>query len=104
MGLKIFFVYHKKRLKCPLFCYQELKEATNGIQEELGRGSIGIDNMGIISGEGPPICVAVKKLDRGDSDKEFNSEINVIGRTYHKNLVQFVGFCKDTKGCQDINI
>ena len=60
------------------------------------RTSFGIVYKGIISHGNPPICVAVKKLDRisGDTDKEFKTEVSVIGRTHHKNLVQLVGFCK----------
>ncbi|CAO2837227.1 unnamed protein product [Amaranthus hypochondriacus] len=111
VGLGILFMNHKKRLRVfdeskrktlreyrnvHCFSYQELKEATNEFEEELGRGSFGIVYKGIISQGNPPICVAVKKLDRisGDTDKEFKTEVNAIGRTHHKNLVQLVGFCK----------
>ncbi|XP_021863274.2 G-type lectin S-receptor-like serine/threonine-protein kinase RLK1 [Spinacia oleracea] len=112
IGLGIFFTYHKKQLKgfdevqrktlrayskVHYFSYQELNEATNGFQEELGRGSFGIVYKGMISGGGLSTFVAVKKLDRisGDTDKEFKTEVNVIGQTHHKNLVQLVGFCKE---------
>ncbi|XP_021863262.2 G-type lectin S-receptor-like serine/threonine-protein kinase LECRK4 isoform X1 [Spinacia oleracea] len=112
IGLGIFFAYHKKQLKgfdevqrkrlreyskVHYFSYQELNEATNGFEEELGRGSFGIVYKGMISGGGLSTCVAVKKLDRmsGDTDKEFKTEVNVIGQTHHKNLVQLVGFCKE---------
>jgi serine/threonine protein kinase len=39
----------------------------------------------------------VKKLDKmaGEGDKEFDTEVKVIGRTSHKNLVQLVGFCNE---------
>ncbi|KNA25157.1 hypothetical protein SOVF_008830 [Spinacia oleracea] len=112
IGLGIFFIYHKQQLKVfdevqqktlreyskvHYFSYQELNEATNGFEEELGRGSFGIVYKGII-GRGPRICVAVKKLDRmsgSDTDMEFKTEVDVIGRTHHKNLVQLVGFCKE---------
>ncbi|KAE8734742.1 hypothetical protein F3Y22_tig00000715pilonHSYRG00071 [Hibiscus syriacus] len=71
-----------------------LLEATNGFKEQLGRGAIGIvykETIGTSS-------VAVKKLDRvvreGDRDKEFKTEINVIGQTHHKNLVKLLGICE----------
>ncbi|KNA25158.1 hypothetical protein SOVF_008840 [Spinacia oleracea] len=84
-----------KNIDC--FSYQELIEATNGFKEELGRGAFGVVYKGMINGGGLSTSVAVKKLDRisGDTDKEFKTEVNVIGQTHHKNLVQLVGFCKE---------
>ncbi|KMT14398.1 hypothetical protein BVRB_4g071770 [Beta vulgaris subsp. vulgaris] len=112
IGWGIFFIYHKKKLKlfhaghtkAPggysnilYFSYQELNEATNEFKEELGRGSFGIVYKGIISKGGHPVCVAVKKLNwiSSDTDNEFKTEVDVIGRTHHRNLVQLVGFCKE---------
>ncbi|CAO2837226.1 unnamed protein product [Amaranthus hypochondriacus] len=115
IGFGIFFIYPKKKLEVLndvkrrsikeysnvyCFSYQELIKATNGFKDELGRGSFGIVYKGIINGSGsPPLYVAVKKLHRisGDTDKEFETEVNVIGRTHHKNLVQLVGFCKENE-------
>jgi serine/threonine protein kinase len=41
------------------------------------------------------INVAVKKLDKllQDSDKEFHTEMSVIGQTHHRNLVRLLGYC-----------
>uniref|UniRef100_A0A803KLZ8 Receptor-like serine/threonine-protein kinase n=1 Tax=Chenopodium quinoa TaxID=63459 RepID=A0A803KLZ8_CHEQI len=105
-------VYHNKPLKAceegqrktlrefsnvHCFSYQELTEATMGFMEELGRGAFGVVYKGMIATVGPPICVAVKKLDRisDDADKEFRTEVNGISQTHHKNLVRLVGFCKE---------
>ena len=43
------------------------------------------------------IPVAVKKLCRfaQDSEKEFKAELNIIGKTHHKNLVRLIGFCDE---------
>ncbi|XP_047951719.1 G-type lectin S-receptor-like serine/threonine-protein kinase LECRK4 [Salvia hispanica] len=75
------------------FTYKELVQATNGFIDELGRGAFGIVYKGSIQIG----TVAVKKLDRmfQDSDKEFKTEVNVIGRTHHKNLVSLIGFCEE---------
>ncbi|KAJ9559383.1 hypothetical protein OSB04_013997 [Centaurea solstitialis] len=77
----------------PRFTYQELVEATNGFEDELGRGAFGIVYKGVI-GEN---TVAVKKLNRvvQDGEKEFQTEVNAIARTHHKNLVQLLGYCDD---------
>lgn len=79
------------------FSYQELTDATDGFKEELGRGACGIVYRGMICTGGGPIAVAVKKLDRifNDADKEFKTEVDVIGQTHHRNLVRLIGFCKD---------
>lgn len=107
-----FLLFHKKPFKVPdegqsktlreysnvhCFSYKELEEATGGFREELGRGAFGIVYKGMIKAEGPSKLIAVKKLDRlsKDADKEFNTEVNVIGQTHHKNLVRLIGFCKE---------
>jgi predicted Ser/Thr protein kinase len=75
------------------FTYKEMMEATNGFKEELGRGSCGI----VYRGEVENGAIAVKRLDRvfEDNDKEFKTEVNVIGKTHHKNLVRLLGYCAE---------
>ncbi|KAA8549592.1 hypothetical protein F0562_001390 [Nyssa sinensis] len=84
----------ESNLRC--FTYKELLEATNGFTEELGRGSFGIVYKGVIQ-MGSTNVVAVKKLDSlvRDTEKEFKTEVNVIGQTHHKNLVRLLGFCEE---------
>lgn len=84
----------ESNLRC--FTYKELVQATNGFQEELGRGAFGIVYKGVMQ-FGSKSLIAVKKLDRviQDSDKEFKTEVNVIGQTHHKNLVCLIGFCDE---------
>ncbi|XP_030923318.1 G-type lectin S-receptor-like serine/threonine-protein kinase LECRK2 [Quercus lobata] len=106
--LGVFFIYHK-RLKRPIlnvdavemnllcFTYKELVEATDGFKEELGRGAFGIVYKGAIQ-MSSNVLVAVKKLDslfQENSDKEFKTEVTVIGQTHHKNLVRLLGFCDE---------
>jgi serine/threonine protein kinase len=76
------------------FTYKELEEATNGFKDEAGRGSFGIVYRGMLP-SGSKASIAVKKLDRVaiDAEKEFRAEVNTIGQTHHKNLVQLYGFC-----------
>ncbi|XP_057515285.1 G-type lectin S-receptor-like serine/threonine-protein kinase LECRK3 [Amaranthus tricolor] len=105
--LGIFFIYNKKgniKLKnvedynnVLCFSYKALEEATNGFSEELGRGAFGVVYKGQITAGNFSNHVAVKKLNlvTEDIDKEFRTEMNVIGKTHHKNLVHLVGFCKE---------
>ncbi|XP_039163846.1 G-type lectin S-receptor-like serine/threonine-protein kinase LECRK3 [Eucalyptus grandis] len=102
----VFFLIYRKQLKkvstkgnvvetnLRHFTYQELFRATDGFKEELGRGAFGIVYKGVISNN---VAVAVKKLSSmmQDKEKEFRTEVNVIGQTHHKNLVRLHGFCDE---------
>jgi hypothetical protein len=74
------------------FTFKEIVEATSNFREELGRGSCSIVYKGTIE---MIINVVVKKLDKllQDSDKEFQTEMSVIGQTHHRNLVRLLGYC-----------
>ncbi|KAE8675487.1 Brassinosteroid insensitive 1-associated receptor kinase 1 precursor [Hibiscus syriacus] len=78
------------------FEYKDLEHATNGFKEELGRGAFGTVYKGELPfGYGDR--VAVKKLENfaQDSEREFKTEVKVIGQTHHKNLVRLVGYCDE---------
>ncbi|KAL3728898.1 hypothetical protein ACJRO7_033478 [Eucalyptus globulus] len=77
------------------FSYKELKRATNGFKEELGKGSFGEVYKGSLS-RGKRI-IAVKRLEKviNEGEREFCAEMRVIGRTHHKNLVRLLGYCAE---------
>ncbi|CAL5195415.1 unnamed protein product [Lathyrus oleraceus] len=83
-------------LRC--FTYQELEQATNGFDKELGRGAFGIVYEGVVNNNtSSETRVAVKKLNNfllDQAHREFRNELNVIGLTHHKNLVRLLGFCE----------
>ncbi|KAI5324039.1 hypothetical protein L3X38_033112 [Prunus dulcis] len=68
---------------------------TNNFKEELGRGASSTVYKGLILGTQKP--VAVKRLEKvaAEGETEFQTEIRVIGRTHHKNLVRLLGYCLD---------
>ncbi|KAK8497380.1 hypothetical protein V6N12_018875 [Hibiscus sabdariffa] len=75
------------------FTFNELDEATHGFGEELGRGSFGAVYKGILPGNGKSIVVKrLPKVNEGDTDW-VRTEMMVIGRTNHRNLVRLLGFC-----------
>ncbi|KAG6722861.1 hypothetical protein I3842_03G181700 [Carya illinoinensis] len=77
------------------YTYAELEKVTDGFKEEIGRGAFGIVYRGAIwNGEK---IVAVKRLDKllAEREREFQTEVKVIGRTHHKNLVRLLGYCHD---------
>ncbi|WCJ36979.1 G-type lectin S-receptor-like serine/threonine-protein kinase LECRK3 [Euphorbia peplus] len=103
LGFTFRIFYHKKSTTVELgnsnlrrFSYKELVEATNGFTEELGRGSFGVVYKGHRKLD-KELPIAVKKLQSivADSEKEFRTEVEVIGQTHHKNLVKLVGFCNE---------
>ncbi|XP_030967054.1 G-type lectin S-receptor-like serine/threonine-protein kinase LECRK3 [Quercus lobata] len=89
---------HTKDLEMNLrsFTYKDLEEATSGFKEELGRGSFGTVYKGVIVSSYSNY-VAVKKLDKmiKEGEREFKTEVTVIGQTHHKNLVRLLGYCDE---------
>ncbi|KAA8526025.1 hypothetical protein F0562_007875 [Nyssa sinensis] len=67
-----------------------------GFNDELGKGSFGIVYKGALK-FGSRNLVAVKKLDRlsQESEREFRAEVEAIGKTHHKNLVELLGYCHE---------
>jgi serine/threonine protein kinase len=82
-----------------IFTYKELESATNEFSEEVGRGGSGEVYKGFLhQHEQDNVCIAVKKLDShvlADTEKEFITEVQTIGQTFHRNLVRLLGFCNE---------
>uniref|UniRef100_A0A0E0JB33 Receptor-like serine/threonine-protein kinase n=1 Tax=Oryza nivara TaxID=4536 RepID=A0A0E0JB33_ORYNI len=75
------------------FTLKELVAATAKFKHEIGRGGSGVVYEGILD-DGKKI--AVKKLqDMVQGELDFQSELSVIGRIYHMNLVRMWGFCSE---------
>ncbi|OWM91423.1 hypothetical protein CDL15_Pgr017341 [Punica granatum] len=77
------------------FTYDELKQVTGDFREVIGKGAFGIVYRGTMStGQ----AIAVKRLERvsTDGEREFRTEMKIIGRTHHRNLVRFLGYSLDT--------
>ncbi|XP_020540891.1 probable leucine-rich repeat receptor-like protein kinase At5g49770 isoform X2 [Jatropha curcas] len=76
------------------FSYDELKKCTNNFSEnnEIGSGGYGKVYRGMLS-EGQ--VVAIKRAQHGSMQGglEFKTEIELLSRVHHKNLVGLVGFC-----------
>ncbi|GMN26561.1 hypothetical protein TIFTF001_001336 [Ficus carica] len=81
------------------FPYEKLNKVTNGFKETLGRGAAGTVFKGILTLDGMEKHVAVKRLDNmvTKNDAEFQAEVNAIGRTNHRNVVQLLGFCNEAQ-------
>ncbi|PON78715.1 Mitogen-activated protein kinase kinase kinase [Trema orientale] len=78
------------------FSFEELKMYTNNFSEinEIGSGGYGKVYRGILpAGQ----LIAIKRAQRESMQggPEFKTEIELLSRVHHKNLVSLVGFCFD---------
>ncbi|KAG6627198.1 hypothetical protein CIPAW_15G109700 [Carya illinoinensis] len=76
------------------FSYVELRKCTNNFAErnEIGFGAYGKVYRGLLSNG---LVVAIKRAQQGSTQGllEFKTEIELLSRVHHKNLVGLVGFC-----------
>ena len=81
------------------FTYRELLNATNNFVErgKLGEGGFGGVYRGLLSESN--VEVAVKRVSKGSKQgkKEYKSEVKIIGRLRHRNLVQLIGWCHEQR-------
>ncbi|KAF3439169.1 hypothetical protein FNV43_RR17444 [Rhamnella rubrinervis] len=79
------------------FTYRELRRATNNFAEKgkLGEGGFGGVYRGLLAEDNTE--VAVKRVSRGSKQgkKEYISEVKIISRLRHRNLVQLIGWCHE---------
>jgi hypothetical protein len=80
------------------FSFKELAHATNNFDDEvkLGQGGFGGVYRGFLRVSNS--FVAVKRVSKGSKQgiKEYASEVKIISRLRHKNLVQLIGWCHES--------
>lgn len=79
------------------FDYGQLAAATRDFSEEekLGEGGFGAVYRGFLKELG--LHAAIKRVSRGSLQgrKEYTSEVKIISRLRHRNLVQLIGWCHE---------
>ncbi|CAN6893328.1 unnamed protein product, partial [Brassica oleracea] len=75
------------------FTYSEVKEMTNNFQVVLGKGGFGVVCHGYLNNE----HVAVKVLSQSSTQgyNEFKTEVELLLRVHHVNLVSLIGYCDE---------
>ncbi|RXH82032.1 hypothetical protein DVH24_036373 [Malus domestica] len=78
------------------FTFKEMKVATQNFDTsmQLGRGGYGKVYKGVLSDN---TAVAIKRAEEGSlqGQKEFLTEIELLSRVHHRNLVSLVGYCDE---------
>ncbi|XP_022762391.1 L-type lectin-domain containing receptor kinase IX.1-like [Durio zibethinus] len=81
------------------FSYNELAHATDNFKDagKLGQGGFGGVYKGFLRDSST--YVAIKRVSSGSKQgiKEYASEVKIISRLRHRNLVQLIGWCHDKK-------
>lgn len=78
----------------PRYAYKDIQKATENFTTILGEGSFGPVYKAKMPGGG---VVAVKVLGTNSKqgENEFQTEVTLLGRLHHRNLVNLVGYCVD---------
>lgn len=78
------------------FKFKELAMATDNFisSTQVGRGGYGKVYKGILSDD---TVVAIKRAEEGSlqGQKEFLTEIKLLSRLHHRNLVSLLGYCDE---------
>ncbi|GLJ20457.1 hypothetical protein SUGI_0372170 [Cryptomeria japonica] len=83
--------YHRLAIE---YTEEEIKIATNNYSKLIGKGGFGSVYYGRVSG-----CDVAVKIHENDSNQgkgEFQNEVTLLSRIYHKNLVNLIGYCKQS--------
>ncbi|KAK8968939.1 putative leucine-rich repeat receptor-like serine/threonine-protein kinase [Platanthera guangdongensis] len=78
----------------PRYLYKDIQKATQNFTTVLGQGSFGPVYKAILpAGEVVAVKVLANKSKQGE--KEFQTEVVLLSRLHHRNLVNLLGYCVD---------
>nr|GMC74611.1 calcium/calmodulin-regulated receptor-like kinase 1 [Ipomoea batatas] len=78
----------------PEFSYKDLHRATYNFSTLIGQGAYGpVYKAQMPTGE--TVAVKVLGTDSKQGEKEFHTEVMLLGRLHHRNLVNLVGYCAE---------
>ncbi|KAE9458174.1 hypothetical protein C3L33_09922, partial [Rhododendron williamsianum] len=76
------------------YSYRDLQKATCNFTTLIGQGAFGPVYRAQMS-TGETVAVKVLATDSRQGEKEFQSEVMLLGRLHHRNLVNLVGYCAE---------
>ncbi|XP_042462949.1 calcium/calmodulin-regulated receptor-like kinase 1 isoform X1 [Zingiber officinale] len=78
----------------PKFSYKELQKATSNFKTLIGQGAFGpVYKAQMPTSE--TLAVKVLATNSKQGEKEFQTEVLLLGRLHHRNLVNLVGYCSE---------
>ncbi|KAL5731024.1 non-specific serine/threonine protein kinase [Ranunculus cassubicifolius] len=78
----------------PKYPYKELQKATRNFTTVIGHGAFGPVYKAQMS-TGETVAVKVLATDSKQGEKEFQTEVLLLGRLHHRHLVNLVGYCEE---------
>lgn len=78
----------------PRYLYKDIQKATQNFTTVLGQGSFGPVYKAILP-TGAVVAVKVLANKSKQGEKEFQTEIVLLSRLHHRNLVNLLGYCVD---------
>ncbi|KAG8076022.1 hypothetical protein GUJ93_ZPchr0006g42676 [Zizania palustris] len=76
----------------PKYHYKDLQKATTNFTTILGQGSFGPVYKAVMA-TGEVVAVKVLASDSRQGEREFQTEVALLSRLHHRNLVNLVGYC-----------
>ncbi|KAF3681037.1 putative 50S ribosomal protein L24, chloroplastic-like [Capsicum annuum] len=76
------------------YSYKDLQRATYNFTTLIGQGAYGSVYKAQMS-TGEMVAVKVLATDSKQGEKEFQTEVSLLGRLHHRNLVNLVGYCAE---------
>jgi len=78
------------------FSMNDIEKATDNFHDSrvLGEGGFGRVYSGILE-DGTKVAVKVLKREDHHGDREFLSEVEMLNRLHHRNLVKLIGICTE---------
>ncbi|GLT77486.1 hypothetical protein SLA2020_490630 [Shorea laevis] len=78
----------------PEYSYKDLQRATYNFTTLIGHGAFGPVYKAQMS-TGEVVAVKVLATDSKQGEKEFQTEVMLLGRLHHRNLVNLLGYCAE---------
>ncbi|ESW21673.1 hypothetical protein PHAVU_005G090000 [Phaseolus vulgaris] len=78
----------------PEYSYKDLQKATYNFTTLIGQGAFGPVYKAQMS-TGETVAVKVLATNSKQGEKEFHTEVMLLGRLHHRNLVNLVGYCAE---------
>ncbi|KAM0043767.1 putative protein kinase RLK-Pelle-LRR-I-2 family [Helianthus debilis subsp. tardiflorus] len=76
------------------YLYKDIQKATSNFTSTIGKGAFGSVYKAQMS-TGETVAVKVLATDSKQGEKEFHTEVMLLGRLHHRNLVNLVGYCAE---------